>query len=285
VAQLIALTTSPTRDPREHGKQFDVDQVLSVHSKHAGRTVRLRMKYVTPDGEVRLEYQGPMVPGPLAFTYPVPVVIDNYGGSGAERARNKDAGLEHDVEIGQLFTLDGRTYRLTEDVPLHYPTLTLVEDLMCENCRDAVTREGEELVGSDGEVTCPDSTRPHGPAVPDTAVTEDPDLPLPEPARPQGPTIDWDALHRLMPAWERIEASDPEDAGLTYPYADSQALEIEQVTGNSEVLFTVRTWDCTHGLASEVEVATCKAEPDLVGDIGEAIIKHLDRKWQALDGE
>lgn len=39
---------------------------------------------------------------------------------------------------------------------------------MCANCHDAVTREGDELVGSDGEVTCPESDRPHGPAVPDT---------------------------------------------------------------------------------------------------------------------
>lgn len=39
---------------------------------------------------------------------------------------------------------------------------------MCANCRDAVTREGDELVGSNGEVTCPESDRPHGPAVPDT---------------------------------------------------------------------------------------------------------------------
>jgi hypothetical protein len=41
---------------------------------------------------------------------------------------------------------------------------------MCANCRDAVTREGDELVGSNGEVTCPESDRPHGPAVPDTAA-------------------------------------------------------------------------------------------------------------------
>lgn len=38
---------------------------------------------------------------------------------------------------------------------------------MCENCKDAVTREGNELIGSDGEVNCPMSSRPHGPAVPD----------------------------------------------------------------------------------------------------------------------
>lgn len=43
-------------------------------------------------------------------------------------------------------------------------------DLMCAHCRDAVTREGDELVGSDGEVCCPESDRPHGPAVPDTEV-------------------------------------------------------------------------------------------------------------------
>jgi hypothetical protein len=42
---------------------------------------------------------------------------------------------------------------------------------MCGNCRDAVTAEGDELVGSDGEVTCPESSRPHGPAEPDEPPT------------------------------------------------------------------------------------------------------------------
>lgn len=42
----------------------------------------------------------------------------------------------------------------------------------CANCGDAVTREGDELVGSDGEVNCPSpfNQGPHGPAVPDDAV-------------------------------------------------------------------------------------------------------------------
>ena len=39
--------------------------------------------------------------------------------------------------------------------------------LRCANCGDAVTREGVELVGSDGETDCPLGLGPHGPAVPD----------------------------------------------------------------------------------------------------------------------
>lgn len=44
--------------------------------------------------------------------------------------------------------------------------------LMCQNCRDGVTIEDDELVGSDGETTCPESDRPHGPAVVDATKEE-----------------------------------------------------------------------------------------------------------------
>ncbi len=54
---------------------------------------------------------------------------------------------------------------------------------MCANCRDSVALDTSDgtLVGSDGEVTCPESSRPHGPAVDD----EDDDsvgTPTPTPA-------------------------------------------------------------------------------------------------------
>jgi hypothetical protein len=42
-------------------------------------------------------------------------------------------------------------------------------DKMCGNCGDAVTFDASDgtWVGSDGEVTCPESDRPHGPVVAD----------------------------------------------------------------------------------------------------------------------
>lgn len=51
----------------------------------------------------------------------------------------------------------------------------MTTELMCGGCRDAVTCEADDLVGSDGEVTCPESSRPHGPAVPDPACLVHPD--------------------------------------------------------------------------------------------------------------
>ena len=46
-------------------------------------------------------------------------------------------------------------------------------DMMCAHCGDAVTYEFPVWVGSDGEITCPESNRAHGPAVPDTANEDD----------------------------------------------------------------------------------------------------------------
>ena len=61
------------------------------------------------------------------------------------------------------------TIVMTTDPALPFVVVPDVAEpgLMCGTCGDAVTREDDELVGSDGETTCPGGGRPHGPAVPD----------------------------------------------------------------------------------------------------------------------
>lgn len=44
---------------------------------------------------------------PEAYAFGLCTVIDNYGGTGAEAARNRAAGTEHDVEIGDYVIFDG----------------------------------------------------------------------------------------------------------------------------------------------------------------------------------
>ena len=68
-----------------------------------------------------------ILPGPYAATFPLAVVIDNYGGTGAEAKRNREAGLEFDVVEGDLIELDGMTWVIRDDVWLNYPHLYPVD--------------------------------------------------------------------------------------------------------------------------------------------------------------
>lgn len=56
--------------------------------------------------------QGPGLPrrrldAPEAYAFALSVCLDNYGGTGAEAARNRAAGIEFDVEIGDVLVFDG----------------------------------------------------------------------------------------------------------------------------------------------------------------------------------
>jgi hypothetical protein len=145
-------TTALDITPGRYRKgEYDSPNVLRVYSAYARSHVRLGIGYISPDGEGRQVFQGPMVPGPWAYTYPLAVVIDNYGGTAAEAAANKAAGLERDAKVGDRFQLDGRTWVLTEDRPhSDYPTLTLLaED--AEDA-DALTDELEPAVDAIAQV-------------------------------------------------------------------------------------------------------------------------------------
>jgi hypothetical protein len=55
---------------------------------------------------------GPLVPGPWAYLFQLASVIDNYGGSGAESARERAAGLQHDAKPGDVVRIDGNEYTI-----------------------------------------------------------------------------------------------------------------------------------------------------------------------------
>jgi hypothetical protein len=120
------ITIAPNRY-NEVG-HYESPVTLRTHSRYIRSTVRLGIGYIGPDGVGRREFGADPVPGPWAYTYPHATVIDNFGGTGAEAARNEAAGTEWVVEAGDEFVIDGRRFRLTDDRPhTSYPALTLVE--------------------------------------------------------------------------------------------------------------------------------------------------------------
>jgi len=70
------------------------DHVLNLEDKRFG------IGLVPPGREARQVFEGPMVPGPWAYTYGLGVCIcaDPRRNTGAESARKKDEGTEHVIE-------------------------------------------------------------------------------------------------------------------------------------------------------------------------------------------
>ena len=97
--------------------------ILRMHCKHAGHACRLTVCFIPADGLGRRETGGPILPGPYASTFANAVVIDNYGGTGAESRSLREQGLEFDVEEGDIVLLDGEEYVIRDDVWLEYPHL------------------------------------------------------------------------------------------------------------------------------------------------------------------
>lgn len=64
------------------------DHVLKVAGKRHGLGGWTRL------GTGRIEFGGPLVPGPVAYSFGLCVVIDNHGGTGAESERMQAEGRE-----------------------------------------------------------------------------------------------------------------------------------------------------------------------------------------------
>lgn len=66
--------------------------------------------YVPAGESARKVYQGPLVPGPWAYAYPLCSVISTDGGTSAEMAREKAAGLLLHVALGDRIEVEGLAY-------------------------------------------------------------------------------------------------------------------------------------------------------------------------------
>lgn len=120
------------------------ETVLVMKTKHnAGRSTRLKVSFIAPGGCGRRETGGPILPGPYAATFPLGVVIDNYGGTGAESRSLRERGLEFDVEAGDTVIIDGETYTIYDDVPLGYPQLR-TEAMQAERLAEQAERKAAQ---------------------------------------------------------------------------------------------------------------------------------------------
>jgi len=88
---------------------------IRTRSRYAGRVIELGVGAIPAGESGRKVFQGPLVEGPWAYTYPLGTMITAH--PQPERAPVID------VAIGDLIEVDGVTYRLTDDSRWEYPAL------------------------------------------------------------------------------------------------------------------------------------------------------------------
>jgi len=92
---------------------------LIIHSIFDGRVIALGVGFIAEGDSGRQEFDGPLVPGPWAYTYAVPVIIDAAGSRAARRPAVK-------ATAGDLVVVDGRTYKITPGSRRERPDLAAV---------------------------------------------------------------------------------------------------------------------------------------------------------------
>lgn len=100
---------------RRDDRSVRTDHVIRVKGARATSSGRYRMGGVPRGASGRQVDGGPLVPGPWAYVYELPSVIDNHGGTGAESARMRSAGTEHDLVPGDVVRFDDREYKIALD--------------------------------------------------------------------------------------------------------------------------------------------------------------------------
>lgn len=91
------------------------DHVIRVAGARATSSGRYRVGGVPRGASGRQVDGGPLVPGPWAYVYELAGVIDNHGGTGAESARMRAEGAEHDLVPGDVIRFDDREYKIALD--------------------------------------------------------------------------------------------------------------------------------------------------------------------------
>lgn len=107
------LLTPDPYDAADHWGTLHGDAVLTVQLRRTGPAHRFGLGFVGPDGSSRREYGGPILPGPYAYAYGLPVVIAANGrGTGSEMAAARAANLVVDANLGDVLTIRGHQFRI-----------------------------------------------------------------------------------------------------------------------------------------------------------------------------
>jgi hypothetical protein len=107
------VCTLPT--DRRDDRTVRTDHVICVKGARATSSGRYRVGGVPRGASGRQVDGGPLVPGPWAYVYELAGVIDNHGGTGAESARMRASGTEHDLVPGDVIRFDDREYKIAVD--------------------------------------------------------------------------------------------------------------------------------------------------------------------------
>lgn len=133
----MTIVTIPMSINR-YGDGCTTEHVLNITgTKRSDRRGRYGVGFCGPEHTCRRVHGGPVLPGPYGYVFQLCTVIDNFGGTRAERERNLAAGIEHDVVMGDYVFLlwDGELYpfQITEnfhgDLSLTEPTDRIAERL------------------------------------------------------------------------------------------------------------------------------------------------------------
>jgi hypothetical protein len=100
---------------RRDDRSVRTDHVIRVAGARATSGGRYRVGGVPRGSSGRRVDGGPLVEGPWAYVYELAGVIDNHGGTGAESARMRAEGTEHDLVPGDVIRFDDREYKIALD--------------------------------------------------------------------------------------------------------------------------------------------------------------------------
>lgn len=91
---------------QRNGDSLECEVILAKK----GGYERYKIGGVPKGCEGRKEHGGPMVAGPWHFIFGLASVIDNHGGTGAEMAKAREAGMVLDLAPGDRLVIDGLSY-------------------------------------------------------------------------------------------------------------------------------------------------------------------------------
>lgn len=93
---------------------------FKMHAKYVGRVVSMQLGLVPEGEEARQEFQGPLVPGPWAYAFPLATIIS------AHTLVDPNPVIADEVKEGDVFVIEGNSFVFRDDNMMEYPNLYAV---------------------------------------------------------------------------------------------------------------------------------------------------------------